>query len=504
MNSNATRSTVRVVRLADLDDLHRPPPAAVPHPTSEFPDDQAAHAAHWPSSNDSVVPSTGWGAMSSGEAGKARAMHPIGSTLPGALSGPEGWARVRDPGLSADTSGDSRLVELDAHFPPRDVPRLPQGQVVKLGVHFDADVGEYARLWWGNVALMLSTLGLAWPWAYRRTERYFLRHTRVASHRLDFRLSAGVLWPRYATMLALWAGVGGAMSGSVWAGMAGLSLGCAVWPMMAYLKVNQRVASLTWAGRRLWFDGAWQGMTRVMLLPTALAVGVVWAGGTAWQLHSRSWALACGVLALLGLLCAPRAVWTYFRYRQQHLRLGPLRLQWKASLADVVGLFLRSAAVAVLVGVLAGAAGCVALAGWLAWRQSPGGPIPRGVWAAVLLPALAVTILVVRAYVQARMINLLWNNTGNRHLRFRARLPVGRYVRLSTVHALWTLCTLGLHHPRAAVAMRGLRLRSIKLASRVEPDTLLAYWSRRQGEAPPTVLPSVAASPGEPAGRTTR
>ena len=451
-------------------------------------------------------PHTGWGPVPSGESDPSRVMHPIGSTLPGALADRGGMAHGAwaDGARAHAVVGESRLQEPDAHFPTRDVPRLPPGQVLKTGIHFDAKPAAYARLWWRHMALMLVSLGLAWPWVYQRRERYFLRHTRIASHRLDFRLPVNALWPRYATMLALWAGVAGAMSGSVWAGLAGLSLGCAVWPLMAYLKINQRVASLTWAGRRLWFDGTWQGMTRVMLVPVVLAVGVIWTAGAAWHLHSRSWAMGAAVLALAWLLCAPRAVWTHYRYRQQHLRLGPLRLQWKASALDVVGLFLRALAVAVVVGVLAAGGACVALAAWLAWRHAPGVALPRGVLVAVLLPAALLTAVVVRAYVQARMVNLVWNNTGNRHLRFRARLPVGAYVRESLRHAVWTLLTLGAHHPQAAVALRGMRLRAVKVASRVDPETLLAYWSRRQGEAPPTVLPSVAISTVESSAQTTQ
>ena len=190
-------------------------------------------------------------------------------------------------------------------------------------------------------------------------------------------------------------------------------------------------------------------------------------------------------------------MWTYYRYRQEHLRLGPLRLQWKAGLGDVVQLFGRAIAVGALAGVLAAGAVCMGVAGWLAWRQAPVASIPLAVWGVVSLPVLAVTALVVRAYVHALMINLVWSHTGNRHLRFRARVPVARYVRLSLRHALLTVLTLGWHHPAAAVALRGLLLRSVKVSSRVDPETLLAYWSRRQGEAPPTMFPSVAVSQGD-------
>lgn len=493
MNSNATRSTARVVRLADLDDLHRPAPVAAQPPINEFADAEAAHVAAAASSNDSVAPHTDWEASASGEAERSRTMHPIGSTLPGALSGPEVAAQLPWPGDAA-MAPDSLLVEPDAHFPPRDVPRLPQGQVIKAGVRFDADGAGYAKIWWSNVALMLLTLGLAWPWAYLRRERYFLRHTRIASHRLDFRLPISALWPRYATLLALWAGVAGAMSGSLWAGLAGLSLGCAAWPLMAYLKINQRVASLTWAGRRMWFDGTWQGLTRVMLVPMVLSIGIVWTGGLAWRLHSMPWMLACIALSVMGALCLPQAVWTHYRYRQDHLRLGPLRLEWKGSRAEVTGVVLRAVAVAALVGVLAAGAACFVLAAWLGWHRGAGHGLPTGLLVAVGAPALWLTAVVVRAYVQARLLNLVWNKTGNRHLRFRSRLSVAAHVRLAVRNALLTLVTLGVYHPWAAVSMRGLRLRSLRVSSRVDPGTLLAYWSRRQGEAPPTVLPSLAAS----------
>lgn len=492
MNSNATRSTARVVRLADLDDLYRPPPAAAPQSMNEFREDDGSVDGARASSNDSVSPgTTGW--SSSSEAGVSRAMHPIGSTLPGALPDGAGGAG-RAPWTEDVTTGhDSLAQEPDAYFPPRDVPRLPRGRVLKVSVHVDARAQDYARLWWGNVAMLLVSLGLAWPWAYRRRERYFLRHTKVASHRLDFRLSAGMLWPRYATMLALWVGVAGAWSGSLWAGLIGLTLGCAVWPTMAYLKINQRVASITWAGRRLWFDGTWHGMSRAMLVPTVLAIALVWSAGLAWHRQSTALAWLSGALVLVGLLITPMAVWRYVHYRQHHLRLGPLRLQWKASLAEVAGVFARAAALAALVGVLTAGVACLPVAAWLAWRHGSGG-VPRVAVLAVAVLVLSITGVVVSAYLRARMGNLVWNHTGNRHLRFRSRVPVGRYVGLAVRHAMLTVLTLGIYRPWGEVALRALRLHSLKVASRVDPEVLLAYWSRRQGEAPPTLFPSVSVS----------
>lgn len=370
--------------------------------------------------------------------------------------------------------------------PVRDVPRLPPGQVRQLPVQFDATGRDYARIWFGNALLLVLTAGLAWPWTHRRSERFFLHHTRLAGYRLAFRLSARDLWPRMAMVLALWLGVAGAMAGSVWTGLIGLTVGAAVWPLMSYLGLEQRVGSMSWAGRRLWFDGHWHGIYSTAVIPLLLGLPALWlliaglAGGVSHGLG------AAGILGAACLVSCPVAVWRFMRYRQNHLRLGPLRLTWKGTRGDVARVLLGIAAwglwsllsAAVLVG-----------AGALAWRYASGGG--WSVRTSLILGGLVALMgwTMTMPYARARMMALIWNKTGNRHLRVRSSLETAAYVRLYLGQALKVLLTAGLYWPWSRVALRGARLRSLSMVSRVEPEVLLAYWSRRQGEAPPTSMP---------------
>ncbi|RZL07525.1 MAG: DUF898 family protein, partial [Rubrivivax sp.] len=327
MTTSTARPSMRVVRLADLDDLHEvPSPAAVAEPLSTPPGPLPDAIVVDIASNDGVGPD-GADAPVSAAADRLRAPQPIGSTLPGAL--PE--AEVAEPAPRLSREARRRLNQP----PVRDVPRLPRGQVRKLSLTFDGTGAAYARIWFTNVLLLVATGGLAWPWTHRRSQHYFLNHTTVAGHRLAFRLSARSLWPRLITVLALWLGVAGATAGSWVTGLLALTVGAAVWPLMSYLAINQRVGSVSWADRRLWFDGPWHGLYRATAVPLLAGLAAIWCLALGLKLNDQAWLTGAGVLGVVWLLSCPLGVWGFLHYRQHHLRLGPLRLRWKASRGDI-------------------------------------------------------------------------------------------------------------------------------------------------------------------------
>lgn len=469
---------MRVVRLADLDTLHEvPSPSSVSEPLSTPPGPLPDAIVVDIASNDGValddvrepVPAA---------ADRVHAPHPIGSTLPGAL--PE--AEVDGPAQRLSREERRRL-----HQPPvRDVPRLPHGQVRKLPVAFDGAGATYARIWAVNVLLLLVTGGLAWPWTHRRSRQFFLSHTTVAGHRLAFRLSARALWPRLATVLALWLGVASAAAGSWVTGLLALTLGAAVWPLMGYLGINQRVGSLSWADRRLWFDGPWHGIYRAIALPLLAGLAAIWCTALGLKFDDKAWLSAAGVLGAVWLLTCPLAVWAFLHYRQHHLRLGPLRLRWKASRGDIGLELLRVLGWAALMLVTAGVCATWSAFAWQRW----GGALPTGAGLVLVCAVVAVATCAALPYAQARLSRAIWNTTGNRHLRVRNNLSVSGYVRLYMGNVLRLVSTLGLYWPWAAVALWGRRAHSLTLVSRVEPEVLLSYWSPRQSDAPPTLMSS--------------
>ncbi len=510
MTTYSARPFARVVRLADLDNLYEAPLVPAVSEPLRTPSGTLPDRAHSDSSNDAS--GSPWGRPEVARpASEPRGPQPIGSSLPGALPEAETPApepaATRQAGARPEPELGPELEPLpvrqgsDGSSPVRKLPKLPGREVLVLPFTFDGSGRAYARIWFGNLLLLLVTGGLAWPWTYRRSQRYFLHHTQVANHRMAFRLSARAMWPRLAMMLALWVGVAGAAAGSWRTGLVALTLGSIIWPLTSYLGLDQRVGSLSWGGRRLWFEGPWHGVYRAATVPLLFGVAAVWSAAAGLEGRDDVLLAAAGLLGLAWFLVLPLAVWRFLCYRQEHLRLGPLRLRWKAYRADVVSLLTRILAWTLLVGV---ASSVVAgLAGW-AW-QALRGDLSRTAALGLSLLAVAGTLVAVVPFVQASVLNQVWNKTGNRYLRVRSNLRVGAYVRLYGAQALRLLCTLGLYWPWAAVALRGERTRALALHSRVDPEVLRAYWSRRQSDAPPTLLsamPEDAAAGALPQPRT--
>lgn len=495
MISEADRSNVRVVSLDDLerefprDGGHRARGADTGAPDAAGRLERALTAGASEPPRPPVIQSDWIGLPPI----SARTPHPIGSTLPGPLPEDE-FPRppVAKPSLAP-------LAKQPKPRPVRDVPRLPSGVVLQLPVRFDAVGTAYARIWLGNLLLLVLTLGLAWPWAYRRREQFFLRHTQVAGHRLDFRLSPKVMWPRVGMTMALCLGVAGAAAGSVWTGLAALTLGALVWPLLSYLKLNHRVASVMWAGRRFWFDGPWQGVYQSLFPSLMIAVAGVWLGAMAWQQHRPVWWWATAACWALWMVTAPLATWAYLSFRQKHLRLGPLQLIWKVTQRAVWRVVGRTLVWSSLVGLVLAGVGALVLAGSLMWARASGTHgVPWRVLQFSSALGTAVLLTLVWPYAQATLANLVWSKTGNRHLRFRSQIKVSAYVLLFAKNTLRVVLTLGLYWPWAVVNLRRRRTQSLQVWSRVEPEVLLAHWSSRQTEAAPEAVSPVSLSAEAP------
>ncbi len=465
----AIRTTAHVVRLADLDNLYE----AVHQPMVR---EASSVRPLYPRAVDAlddlseVRPA----------ATTSRQPNVIGSTLPAPLGHEQEVEALPRPRAAKRQR---------RRGPVRDVPRLPHGEVQQWPVRFDATGQGYARIWLGNALLLILTLGLAWPWTHRRSQRHFLRHTEVAGHRMDFYLPNRLLMPRLGMTAALWLGLVGASVGSFWTGMAALTLGTLVWPLLVYLQINHQVSSITWAGRALWFDGPWTTLYKVSWLPLALFLGAAWAMAAASHQATagRAWQAAAAML-VLWLLYLPSAAWSFYRYRQHHIRLGPLRLQWQAKRGDIWAALGRSAASAGMWALLIAGALALLLSAWLAWQPT----VPR----AMIVGAAGLAVTVVTAMwipsMDAAMLEAVWNRSGNRHLRFRSRLSRSAYTRLFARNTLRLVLTLGLYWPWAVVSTRRMRWQAMTVWSRVDAEVLMAYWLP---EADPlSVQPDAAAA----------
>ena len=445
MNNSGVRAAVRVIRLDAFE------PARVVDPELTRPGE--------PDSEWSTLPSVNW-------------PEPIGSVrsrAPASLveDHPDPVVVPLLPALEARV--ESMRAEPDATTP---MPRLPRGVVTSWPVRFRGEDAEYVRLWFTCLMLIVLSAGLYWPWARVRSQRYLMRHTRVAGHALDYHEPAISLLPRYILSLCLLLGVAGAWAGSSLAGMLATSLALAVWPLLMFMSLNQRLAHISWANRRLAFDGLCQAVYRAMWAPLAGGGALTWLLMAAVILRRPAAWVVWGAVLALWVLAMPVFAWTWFQFRQRHVRLGPLSMMWKATRPAVLMLFVRTMAWTMLASLFSLGLMAMVMAGVMVMRGRLSLSIERGLVAAAALAVCAA----VMPYMQARLQNLVWNQTGNRYLRIRSKLSVAAFVQLQCRHALLLLLTAGLYWPWAAMATRRMRTHAVTVWSRVDMEVLKANW----------------------------
>jgi uncharacterized membrane protein YjgN (DUF898 family) len=352
----------------------------------------------------------------------------------------------------------------------------------RLVVQFTGSGSEYFRIWIVNLLLMLVTLGFYYPWAKVRRLRYFYGNTIVDSAPLDFHgdpkkmlrgyLLTGVLVTLYST----------AGNFSAIAGLVAFVLVAALWPALFKSSMQFRLANTSWRGLRFRFKGGLPGAYRAMV-PLFIPAGVLLAL-LAFEADARSpsigYAISFGAVVLATLLTAPWLWWNLKSYQHNHYALGQMQTELRSTVGAFYGVFLKTAAVALLcLGVL----GLGVLAVGLPWQ---GGRRGAAMMIAAIVGLLAVFVLlqiVVRPYFTSRMQNLLWSRTGNSSLRFRSQLSFRSLARLTLKNWLLMLLTLGLYGPFAAIALARLRLQAVSVTTRVNPDTLLDQMRAQEGEA---------------------
>jgi uncharacterized membrane protein YjgN (DUF898 family) len=382
-------------------------------------------------------------------------------------------ASVATPALSAHTV--SAALSPSEMGSRRRLPRLPNGAVDTWPAQFHSDADDYVTLWFQGLLLTVFSLGLGLPWARLRCRRHLLQHTQLGGHGLDDQSSPWAMLARQLLMLALLAGVVLAAVGSPVSGLIAFTITVLVWPMLWLVDVSHSVNGLSWGQRPL----AWQGRLSQAWLASAALQAAVLAGGwlaAAWWAMERpiswSWCLAfAGWFVFSALLCAD-AVARLAHLRQSGARLGPLPLRWQAHRGHVrracLSQMLQAAGLAV---ALAGVA-LVIMAAGQAW-------IPAWSEAASLMAAALITLmwlLVSWWQWQARLFRLLWDQTGNRSLRFRCRLSARSLLGEHLQHAFLVVSTAGLFWPWVQHRAWAQRTRATTLRSRVALQSVKAHW----------------------------
>lgn len=369
---------------------------------------------------------------------------------------------------------------------------------------FSGTGGEYFRVWIVNLLLTIVTLGLYTPWARRRTARYFYDHTVVAGSPLEFTGSLRRMVFGFMMFALLYVAFNIASeTGQDTAVSLFIVAAALLAPFIWGSAMRFRLSSTRWRGLQLHFSASWR---EVYLASWPIfAMAAVWiavtfglqalapdlparpAGNPAFpalpHVDTPMWGLlALGVV--LSVLCIIRIEYNYKSLLVQRGGLGKQAGRWKPVYGDFVRIWLTTLGVFIggVVAVVLIAMG-IALAAQV--LKSPGkGALFLMILAGILAAFVGVVVATApaRAYREARMFQLIWNNIGLSHIaRFRSDLRPWAYVRLRLKNLLFTVLTLGFYRAFARVSEYRMKVDSVTLHVKGGLDQLVGQLTKQQG-----------------------
>jgi uncharacterized membrane protein YjgN (DUF898 family) len=339
-------------------------------------------------------------------------------------------------------------------------------------LQFTGDGAEYFRIWVVNLLLTVATLGLYSAWAKVRKTRYFWQNTRLAGHVFDYHgAPAAILRGRILAVILL-AAYSWAFDISRSAGLVTIAVLCLIGPWL-FMKAQQfKFRNTSHRGLRFDFGTAAQPAHGPVRGPVAdayvtlLPLLVIWFSGTvAGVLAVDSSSLA----AWLGVVSVGLFPWMHQRlksYQHARVRYGDQQASFETATAEFYWTYFKGIFVVIgasLVAALIGA-GAAAVAAFV-WKAS-GRPMlsfQRELSWIIGLLVFGLGYLMLWPYYAARLQRIVWDKTRLGPLRFVTTMMPGPLFKLVLVCTLWTVLTLGLYWPFAAVRLARYRVESLEV-----------------------------------------
>lgn len=369
----------------------------------------------------------------------------------------------------------------------------PSASIESTPIEFSGTGSEYFRIWIVNLLLIMVTFGIYYPWAKVRKLKYFYNNTRVDDHAMEFHgeakkmlrgtLIAGVLFTMYSV----------AADFSLVAGLIAVVLLIAIAPLLFRASMRFRLANSSWRGMRMRFVAqgyreayACIALPLAMVLLPSVLIGLLSDGDPKSKAElGNAMATSIGAVFLLFAIALPYFFWRIKRYQHNHYAWGPLKTEYRSPALETYKVFGMTILMALLIVAV------FAAVVFMIWPSNAGSTRSwsrnLGLIAGLMVPLFFVFIVSInilpRAYFTAKMQNLLWSRTGNRHFRFKSELPVGKFIGLQFKNYFLILITLGLYWPFAVVATQRMKLEAMSLKTRVALDKLFDAARARENDA---------------------
>ena len=394
------------------------------------------------------------------------------------------------------------------HDPGARAIRPPSSGVEKHPVEFTGAGREYFRVWIVNVLLSIVTLGIYTPWARRRTAQYFYSHTQVAGSPLEFVAEQRRMVFGFLAFAALYLAYELASSTGQELAAGLLMFGfAALMPFLWASAMRFRLGATRWRGIRMAFTASWKEVylaswpvfaiaaiwVAVFFIGAAISpqppIGVAGADAPMRLPAETPMVLTlAGIGLVLTLLCVIRLEYNYRRLLVARARIGGQVGRWKPVYMDFVKVWLATALFFVLAMVVVALTfSTVTMAASYLVKEWA----VNNIVVAILVGFLAFVVMIVllfllsvpaRAYREARMFQLVWNNIGVAQIaRSKTSLKTGAFVWLKIKNLLLSLITLGFYRPFAVTSEYAAKVGSVTLYIKGGTDQLVGELVKQQG-----------------------
>jgi uncharacterized membrane protein YjgN (DUF898 family) len=333
----------------------------------------------------------------------------------------------------------------------------PELTRITQSFEFTGSGSEYFRIWAVNLLLNFLTAGLYSPWAKVRREQYFARNTRLGAHGFDYHGDPFAILKGRLLLFVLLA-AGGLGIPAIHAGM--ILIGIVLLPWVVQRSIRFRLRNTSYRNVRFGFDGpvklfyAFALKAIACLAVLGLVVALVMPNNEndrlGYLLTLAITAIAAPFIYLLSLSALRLYVVNFSRWGDAKFSADfGSRTGWKLLAAQLIPL---------LVGALLIIVGMVFLSPFLF----------------VLIP---IGLVMGRAYLQARVLNIAWNDTRINSHPFYSSLSELGFAWANLRWTVLTVITFGLYRPWAAVNLAKMRAESLALSS---PEDLLNVLANPQ------------------------
>lgn len=363
-----------------------------------------------------------------------------------------------------------------------------------LKIKFTAKGKDYFKIWITNLALTIITIGIYYPWAKARQQRYFWAHTIVADHALGFHGRAQSMFKGYAIAAFLSILYYGLSKISPEYGAAMLIFLALIYPILFRASSRFLLLNTSWRGLRFKFKASvkqsYQYLASSILvscLITLIPIILVFVYGESIDDFDNkiNWTTYTPVFLftlLLIIFGVPIAYFYIKKFQRDFYSFANIQTRFNANAWGFFKVLLKTVAVSILVSIFFGIIGAVFGLFFGVFSFFSSDSFSKSNILGVLIYVLPLILflgyflyfVIINSYFNSRHFNFFWGNIVSNDLKMESDLKLKPLIILNSKNWILILLSLGLYYPFAKVASTRMQLESLSIFTTLDFNQLVS------------------------------